>query len=76
MPMGGKMKTTHNGGSEGFRTMHVQLPEDDFEVIVLSNCDWVEGRHHIVNNLHDVCYDEENKYEAMPVYIRFKIYTF
>jgi len=63
---GGKKKTTHNGGSAGFRTMHVQLPEDDFDVIVLSNCDWVDGRHHIVNNLHDIFYEEKTENVTLP----------
>ncbi len=63
---GRKKKITHNGGSIGFRTMHVQLPEDDFDVILLSNCDWVDGRHHIVNNLHDIYYDEKNKVSSQP----------
>ena len=63
---GGKKKITHNGGSRGFRTMHVQLPEDDFDVILLSNCDWVDGRHHIVNNLHDIYYTEANMGTEQP----------
>jgi len=60
-----KKKITHNGGSVGFRTMHVQLPEDDFDVIVLSNCDWVDGIHHIVNNIHDMYYGEKSENEFM-----------
>lgn len=61
-----KKKITHNGGSVGFRTMHVQLPEDDFDVIVLSNCDWVDGRHHIVNNMYDLFYEEKTENIALP----------
>ena len=33
----GKFRITHNGGHRGFRTLHVQLPEDDFDMIFLSN---------------------------------------
>ena len=34
-----KYRIRHNGGSLGFRTYHVQLPEDDFDIILLSNFD-------------------------------------
>lgn len=34
----GKRRITHNGGHRGFRTLHIQLPEDDFDIIFLSNC--------------------------------------
>ncbi|MBQ5840391.1 MAG: beta-lactamase family protein, partial [Clostridia bacterium] len=33
----GKQRITHNGGHKGFRTLHVQLPQDDFDIIFLSN---------------------------------------
>lgn len=33
----GKKRIQHNGGHSGFRTLHVQLPEDDFDIILLSN---------------------------------------
>lgn len=33
----GKERIQHNGGSTGFRTLHIQLPEDDFDLILLSN---------------------------------------
>ncbi len=33
----GKTRIGHNGGSTGFRTLHIQLPEDDFDLILLSN---------------------------------------
>ena len=36
------------------------------DVIVLSNCDWVDGRHHIVNNLHDIFYEDKTENEALP----------
>ena len=40
----GKQRILHNGGSEGFRTLHIQLPEDDFDIIYLSNSGWGEAR--------------------------------
>lgn len=33
----GRLRYTHNGGSSGFRTLHIQLPEDDLDIIALSN---------------------------------------
>ena len=33
----GKKRITHNGGHIGFRTLHIQLPSDDFDIIMLSN---------------------------------------
>ncbi len=33
----GLHRITHNGGHLGFRTLHVQLPRDDFDLILLSN---------------------------------------
>lgn len=29
----------HNGGHSGFRTLHAQVLDDDFDVIVMLNCD-------------------------------------
>ena len=36
-PWHGVKRIQHNGGSTGFRTLHIQLPEDDFDLILLSN---------------------------------------
>lgn len=33
----GQKRIQHNGGSTGFRTLHIQLPDDDFDLILLSN---------------------------------------
>ena len=32
-----RLRYTHNGGHYGFRTLHIQLPEDDLDIIALSN---------------------------------------
>ena len=40
----GKKRITHNGGHIGFRTLHIQLPEDDFDIILLSNSGFGEAR--------------------------------
>ena len=38
-------KRTHNGEHRDFRTLPVQITEDDFDIILLSNCGWREARH-------------------------------
>lgn len=40
----GKRRYTHNGGYSGFRTLHIQLPEDDFDMILLSNMGFGNAR--------------------------------
>ena len=52
----GMKRITHNGGYIGFRTMHVQVPEKDFDVILLSNSGWGEGRYHIIEAVYDSYY--------------------
>lgn len=55
----GKTRITHNGGHKGFRTIHIQLPEDDFDIIVLSNSGYTdEGRSEIAEILYRAFYDE------------------
>lgn len=34
----------HNGGSRGFRSLHIQLPKEDFDIIFLSNSPWCDLR--------------------------------
>ena len=48
----GKTRITHNGGHLGFRTLHVQLPETDFDIIFLSNSGYGEARGDISEMLH------------------------
>lgn len=43
----GKKRIIHNGGYIGFRTLHIQLPEDDFDIIFLSNSGWGDARNDI-----------------------------
>ena len=35
----GKTLIRHNGGHPGFRTLHAQILEDDFDIILMLNCD-------------------------------------
>lgn len=43
----GKRRINHSGGHKGFRTLHVQLPEEDFDIILLSNCGFGDARNAI-----------------------------
>ncbi len=54
----GKKRITHNGGSAGFRTLHIQLPEDDFDIILLSNSGFGEARQEISEEIHRIYYGE------------------
>lgn len=49
----GKKRITHNGGSEGFRTLHIQLPEEDVDIIYLSNSAWGNARADYAEAVYD-----------------------
>lgn len=44
----GKTKIQHNGGSDGFRTLHIQLLQDDFDLILLSNFGFGDIRNDVM----------------------------
>ena len=52
----GKKRINHNGGHLGFRTMHVQLPEDDFDIIILSNSGYGNAREDIAEMIYKEFY--------------------
>lgn len=55
----GKKRITHNGGHIGFRTLHIQLPSDDFDIIMLSNSGFHnESRDDISEIIHRHFYGE------------------
>ena len=56
----GKKRITHNGGHTGFRTLHVQLTEDDFDLIILSNSGYGNARFDIAEMVYDAFYEEQN----------------
>jgi len=56
-----KKRITHNGGWKGFRTIHVQLPEDDFDIIYLSNSGWGDARGDYVNAVYNAFYGDGEK---------------
>lgn len=53
-------RITHNGGWEGFRTLHVQLPEDDFDIILLSNAAWGDARGDFAEAIYEAYYGSDN----------------
>lgn len=54
----GKPRITHNGGHNGFRTLHIQLPEDDFDIIFLSNSGYGDARNEISEMIFEAFYNE------------------
>ena len=55
-----KFRITHNGGHVGFRTIHIQLPEDDFDIILLSNSGWGNARFELADMIYDEYYGKAN----------------
>lgn len=51
----GRLTFQNNGGHVGFRTIHRLLPEEDFDIILLSNTAWGDARTDIMNAVHR-CY--------------------
>jgi len=56
----GKNRITHNGGHQGFRTLHIQLPEDDFDIIFLSNSAWGDARNDFSEAVYDAYYGKDD----------------
>ncbi len=55
----GKKRIQHNGGSRGFRTLHVWLPEDDLDIILLSNTGFGDARWSLTNAVYTAFYGDE-----------------
>ena len=49
----GKKRIQHNGGSAGFRTLRFQIPEYDFDTIILSNSGFGNFRDVFAEAIHD-----------------------
>ena len=60
----GKHRITHNGGHMGFRTLHIQLPEDDFDIIFLSNTGHGNARDDLSEMIYTAFYGKDNVLDA------------
>lgn len=56
----GKRRITHNGGHTGFRTLHVQLPDEDLDIILLSNSGFGDARKAISEMIHQAFYGKDD----------------
>ena len=63
----GKRRITHNGGHTGFRTLHIHLPEDDFDIIFLSNSGYGDARYVISEIVHETFYGGGGKGERVSM---------
>lgn len=59
IPWHGKHRIFHNGGHKGFRTLHLQLPEDDFDIILLSNSGYGDARNDLIEFIYEAFYGED-----------------
>ncbi len=60
----GKFRITHNGGHRGFRTLHIHLPEDDLDVIFLSNSGFHNpARTDVLEMIYQAIYDPKAQAE-------------
>lgn len=55
----GKKRITHNGGHAGYRTLHIQLPQEDFDIILLSNCGFGNSRATIAEAIHTFWFGDD-----------------
>ena len=55
-----KKRITHNGGWDGFRTLHIQLPKDDFDIIFLSNSGWGNARNDFAEAIYEAFFGSDN----------------
>ena len=63
----GKYRITHNGGHTGFRTLHIHLPQEDFDIIFLSNCGYGNARNDIAEMVHGAFFGGDRTAEHMEM---------
>ena len=61
----GKRRITNNGGHLGFRTMHILLPEDDFDIILLSNSGYGNSRYTVSEAVYTAFYGADTSAGTM-----------
>ncbi|MBR3837244.1 MAG: beta-lactamase family protein [Clostridia bacterium] len=63
----GKLEVRHNGGSTGFRTLHMFLPEDDTDILFFSNSGWGDARKDITELIHTHLYGSDGTEDSTPM---------
>lgn len=63
----GHLRYTHNGGFHGFRTLHVQMPEEDLDLILLSNMGFGNARAAVSEAMLRLFYDADASPEQVVV---------
>ena len=63
----GKKRVTHNGGHTGFRTLHIQLPEEDFDIIFLSNSGYGNARHDLSQMIYETFFGPDKDDGVVPM---------
>lgn len=63
----GKHRITHNGGHTGFRTLHIYLPQEDFDIIFLSNCGYGNARNDIAEMVYGAFFEGDRAAEHMEM---------
>lgn len=63
----GLRRITHNGGHRGFRTFHVHFPQDDLDVIILSNSGFGSARQEILEAVYQAFYNPSAEAEEKMV---------
>lgn len=58
----GRHRITHNGGHVGFRTLHIQLTEEDFDIILLSNSGYGDARAAISETVYEAFFGADGIY--------------
>jgi len=59
-----KTRVNHNGGHTGFRTLHIHLQEDDFDVIFLSNSGYGSAREDLAEVIHDTFFGNDKSLQG------------
>lgn len=62
----GRLAYQNNGGHIGFRTIHRLLPEEDFDIILLSTTTWGDVRTDVMNAVHKFYLDGTEADLAQP----------
>lgn len=63
----GKKCVIHTGGHRGFRTLHLQVTEDDFDVIYLSNAAWGDARTAYMDEIFRIFYGKHDLKEKVEM---------